>query len=95
MRLKGGRLKDYIAVVEDTDGVTYRYVTFGRDRREAEKDARESAGRSGATLVGIKPVMDQRQAARRRQRLAAITIAVTAIMVTTTVIVIVSVGSVL
>ena len=94
--MKGARLKDYIAVVEDTDGVTYRYVTFGRDRQEAEKEARESAGRSGATLVGIKPVMDRRQAMRRRQRLAAaLAIAVTAIMVTTIVLVIASVGSVL
>lgn len=78
----GVQLKHYIAVVEDADGATYQYVTFGRRRREAEQEARESAAKAGATLVAIKPAVDRRVALRRRQWLAAgIATGVTAFMI--------------
>lgn len=90
--MKAGRLKNYIAVVE-VDGATYHYVTFGRRRGEAEREARESAGASGATLVRIEPAIDSRTAARRRQLFAAaITAAVTTATITGVLIVWISLG---
>lgn len=96
MRLRADRLKNYIAVVEDTDGVTYQYLTFARRPQEAEREARESAGRAGATLVRIKPAIDRRHAARRRQWLAAaIALTVTAVTISAIVIAGSAFGSVL
>ncbi|MDQ3672058.1 MAG: hypothetical protein M3364_06430 [Actinomycetota bacterium] len=93
MRGRGTQLKHYIAVVEDDDGATYQYVTFGKRRRDAEKEVRESVAKSGARLVAIKPAVDRRDALRRRQWVAAgIATAVTVFMIAVIVIVWASFG---
>jgi hypothetical protein len=84
------RVKRYIAVVVDTEGVTSRYVFTARSRRRAKREAREWAERTewGATLLRITPAVDEGLGAKglRLLRVAAITLvacgtAITAMMI--------------
>ncbi len=80
--MRAGRLKTYIAVVEDAGGGTYEYAIHAGRHIDAEREARQAAGQQGTTLVEIRPAIKWRGRTRRRQGiLVGVTIAVTAFLI--------------
>lgn len=79
--MRSKRFKNYIAVVEDADGVSYQYVSSARSRQHAESEARESVEQWGATLVGIKPAEARRVEPRRMARVVAVTVVATVLAI--------------
>ena len=71
--MRSKRFKNYIALVQDAEGVSYQYVSTAESRQHAENEARESLEEWGATLVGMTPVEDRPVGPRRLARLAALT----------------------
>ena len=69
--MSANRNKSYIAVVVDDEGEAYEYISFARNRRNAERDISASAGRWGAKVVTIRPVPVRRKKSRRRKVLVA------------------------
>jgi hypothetical protein len=78
------KVRPFIVVVMDGEGVTHDYVFKARSARHAEREARECMAQSErtTTLVGITPIVDHRRRARRRRLLAVATFAVSGITIT-------------
>ena len=72
------KVKPFMVVVMDAEGVTNNYIFKARNRRHAERDARECVAQSdrGTTLVGVTPMVDYTRRAGRRRLLAVATFAV-------------------
>jgi hypothetical protein len=80
------KVRPFMVVVMDAQGVTHDYVFKARRRRHAEREARECVAQSewATTLVGITPIVDDNTRARRRRLLAlgAFTLAFSGITIT-------------
>ena len=78
------KIRPYMAVVMDTEGVTHDYVFKTRSRRHAELEARECVAQSGCatTLVGITPLVGYTSRPRRRRLLAVAAFAISGISIT-------------
>ena len=63
--MSANRNKSYVAVVVDDEGEAYEYISFARNRRNAERDISASAGRWGAKVVTIRPVPVRKKQSRR------------------------------
>jgi hypothetical protein len=66
------KVRPFIAVVMDAEGITHDYVFKASDARHAEREARECLAQSerATTLVGITPMADDRRRGRSRRLLA-------------------------
>jgi hypothetical protein len=95
--MRAGRLKTYIAVVEDASGGTYEYVVHAGRQSDAEKQVRDAAPQWGASLVEVKRAVAPRTRTWRWQIVLGVTIVVAAVAIVVAAVAIVSerVGGVL
>lgn len=81
------KVRPFMVVVMDPEGVRHGYLFEARSRRQAEHDAREWVAVSGwATLVGVTPIVDEgsRPTGRRLLAVAALTFAISTTTIAST-----------